>query len=205
MSDRNPVSGFLLSGDLVGESGSPIPRFEKNGVFLCGSYWRSRSGYSLSFFGKGAPVTILVKARILKIEKSGGTKIMARPKKDESLRKRKQISIRFSEAEYAKIVESAKKQNTTVTDYLRDRSVHGRVETTFRIIADPEEVKKAARELNGILANLQQIAKYYNAGGLYSWAMHDAIRGATDTVLTMLTVLKRMTGEGIGNYKTPVH
>ena len=129
---------------------------------------------------------------------------MARPEKDESLRKGKQISIRFSEAEYAKITELAKWQNTTVTDYLRDHSVHGKVETTFQIIADPEEVKKSARELSGILVNLQQISKYYNTGGTYSQAMQDAIRGATDAVLTMLAVLKRMAGEGIGNFKTSV-
>ena len=129
---------------------------------------------------------------------------MARPKKDESLRKGKQISIRFSEAEYAKITELTKRQNTTVTDYLRDRSVHGKVETTLQIIADPEEVKKAARELNGILVNLQQIAKYYNTGGLYSWALQETIREATDAVLTMLAVLKRMAGERIGNFKTSV-
>ena len=129
---------------------------------------------------------------------------MARPKKDESLRKGKQISIRFSEAEYAKITELTKRQNTTVTDYLRDRSVHGKVETTLQIIADPEEVKKAARELSGILINLQQISKYYNTSGTYSQAMQDAIRGATDDVLTMLAVLKKMAGEGIGNFKTSV-
>ena len=129
---------------------------------------------------------------------------MARPKKDESLRKGKQISIRFSETDYAKIAESAKKQNTTVTDYLRDRSVHGRVDTTFQIIADPEEVKKAARELNGILVNLQQISKSSNTGGLYSWALQETIREATDAVLTMLAVLKRMAGERIGNFKTSV-
>ena len=129
---------------------------------------------------------------------------MARPKKDESLRKGKQISIRFSEAEYTKIAESAKKQNTTVTDYLRNRSVHGTVDTTFQIIANPEEVKKAARELNGILVNLQQIAKYYNTGGTYSQAMQEAIRGAINSVLAMLAVLKRLAGEGIGNFKTSV-
>ena len=129
---------------------------------------------------------------------------MARPKKDESLRKGKQISIRFSEAEYAKITELAKKQNTTVTDYLRDRSVHGTVDTTFQIIANPEEVKIAARELNGILINLQQISKYYNTGGTYSQAMQDAIRGAINSVLAMLAVLKRLAGEGIGNFKTSV-
>lgn len=129
---------------------------------------------------------------------------MARPKKDESLRKGKQISIRFSEAEYTKITELAKKQNTTVTDYLRDRSVHGTVDTTFQIIANPEEVKIAARELNGILVNLQQISKYYNTGGTYSQAMQDAICGATDDVLTMLAVLKKKAGERIGNFKTSV-
>ena len=129
---------------------------------------------------------------------------MARPRKDETQRKGKQISIRFSEADYARIASAAKKQNTTVTDYLRDRSVHGKVETTLQIIADPEEVKKAARELSGILINLQQISKYYNTGGTYSQAMQDAIRGAPDDVLTMLAVLKKMAGEGIGNFKTSV-
>ena len=129
---------------------------------------------------------------------------MARPKKDESLRKGRQISVRFSETEYTKITELAKRQNTTVTDYLRNRSVHGTVDTTFQIIANPEEVKKAARELSGILINLQQISKYYNTSGTYSQAMQDAIRGATDDVLTMLAVLKKMAGERIGNFKTSV-
>ena len=82
--------------------------------------------------------------------------------------------------------------------------MHGKVETTLQIIADPEEVKKAARELNGILVNLQQIAKYYNTGGLYSWALQETIREATDAVLTMLAVLKKMAGERIGNFKTSV-
>ena len=67
-----------------------------------------------------------------------------------------------------------------------------------------EEVKKAARELNGILVNLQQISKHYNTGGTYSWALQETIREATDAVLTMLAVLKRMAGEGIGNFKTSV-
>lgn len=65
-------------------------------------------------------------------------------------------------------------------------------------------MKKAARELSGILINLQQISKYYNTSGTYSQAMQDAIRGATDDVLTMLAVLKKMAGEGIGNFKTSV-
>ena len=82
--------------------------------------------------------------------------------------------------------------------------MHGKVQTTFQIIADLEEVKKAARELSGILINLQQISKYYNTGGTYSQAMQDAILGATDDVLTMLAVLKKMAGEGIGNFKTSV-
>lgn len=129
---------------------------------------------------------------------------MARPKKDESLRKGKQISIRFSEADYERIASAAKRQDTTFTDFLRDRSVRGTVETTFQIITDPEEVKKAARELNGILVNLQQISKYYNTGGTYSQAMQDAIRGAINSVLAMLAVLKKMAGEGIGNFKTSV-
>ena len=53
---------FLLFGHLVGDFDSPNPRFEKNSVFLYGSYWRSRSGYSLSLLGKSVPMTILVKA-----------------------------------------------------------------------------------------------------------------------------------------------
>ena len=129
---------------------------------------------------------------------------MARPKKDESLRKGKQISIRFTETDYARIASAAKKQNTTVTGFLRDRSVHGKVETTLQIIVDPEEVKKSAKELYGILVNLQQISKHYNTGGTYSWALQETIREATDAVLTMLAVLKRMAGEGIGNFKTSV-
>ena len=48
---------FFLSGHLVGDFDSPIPRF-----FSVASTDRSRSGYSLSLLGKSVPMTILVKA-----------------------------------------------------------------------------------------------------------------------------------------------
>lgn len=55
---------FFLSGHLVGDFDSPIPRF-----FSVAPTDRSRSGYSLSLFGKAVPVTILVKDKIQKTAK----------------------------------------------------------------------------------------------------------------------------------------
>ena len=60
---------FLPSGHLVGDSDSPIPRVEKNGVFSEAPTDCSRSGYSLSLFRKAVPVTVLVLAQFLKTAK----------------------------------------------------------------------------------------------------------------------------------------
>ena len=113
---------------------------------------------------------------------------MARPKKDESLRKGKQISIRFSEAEYTKITELAKRQNTTVTDYLRDHSAHGKVETTFQIITDPEEVKERIspwhREWGEYLCFNRTFMKF--SDDLYRWLAEKNFVYGTDEETTLV-------------------
>lgn len=57
---------FLPSGHLVGDFDSPIPRFEKNGVFLWLLLIVVAADTAFPFLGKAVPVTILVKAKIQK-------------------------------------------------------------------------------------------------------------------------------------------
>lgn len=57
---------FLPSGHLVGDFDSPIPRFEKNGVFLWLLLIVVAADTAFPFLGKAVPMTILVKAKIQK-------------------------------------------------------------------------------------------------------------------------------------------
>ena len=66
---KNSVFGFCRLAILLG---IPIPQslgLRKTAFFSVAPTDRSRSGYSLSLFGKAVPMTILVKANIQKTAK----------------------------------------------------------------------------------------------------------------------------------------
>ena len=96
---------------------------------------------------------------------------MTRPKKDESLTKNKDVHLRMSETEYEILLERSTASNMTVSNFIRNALDRQNVIIKYEITADVPDIKKLIGELGKIGSNLNQIARYFNQGGIISSEM----------------------------------
>ena len=101
---------------------------------------------------------------------------MTRPKKDESLTKTKDVHLRMSETEYEILSERATATNMTISDFIRNALNTQNIVIKYELTADVPEIKKLIGEFGKIGSNLNQIAKYFNQGGIISSEMRTEIK-----------------------------
>ena len=89
-----------------------------------------------------------------------------------------------------------------MAEYIRQQAVHGSINTEYRIVADFPEIQKLTRELSAIGNNLNQIARYFNTGGLQSKSILEDINEAVSGIMEIRNVALRMAGEHNGNTET---
>ncbi len=124
---------------------------------------------------------------------------MTRPKKDEALTKTKDVHLRMNETEYEILLERATATNMTVSDFIRNALNSQNVITKYEIIADVKEIKKLIGELGKIGSNLNQIARYFNQGGIISSEMRKEIKKSLRDIYEMKYEVMRMTGDFRGS------
>ena len=124
---------------------------------------------------------------------------MTRPTKDESLTKNKDVHLRMSETEYEILLERATASNMTVSDFIRNALDKQNVIIKYEIIADVKEIKKLIGELGKIGSNLNQIARYFNQGGIISSEMRTEIKKSLRDIYEMKYEVMRMAGDFRGS------
>lgn len=124
---------------------------------------------------------------------------MTRPKKDESLTKTKDVHLRMSETEYEILFERATASNMTVSDFIRNALDKQNVIIKYEITADVKEIKKLIGEFGKIGGNLNQIARYFNQGGILSSEMKNEIRKSLRDIYEMKYEVMRMAGDFRGS------
>lgn len=124
---------------------------------------------------------------------------MTRPKKDEALTKTKDVHLRMNETEYEILLERATASNMTVSDFIRNALDKQNVITKYEIIADVKEIKKLIGELGKIGSNLNQIARYFNQGGVISSEMRTEIKKSLRDIYEMKYEVMRMAGDFRGS------
>ena len=127
---------------------------------------------------------------------------MARPRKNAAHRKNHVITVRLNDAQYELISGYAKDAGMRISDYIRTQLMKGNVEIRYQIVADFPELQKVTRELAGIGNNLNQIARYFNMGGLRSQAMQEEINKCIRAVMEIRKDVTELAGEYHGNLKT---
>ena len=100
---------------------------------------------------------------------------MARPKKDESIRRTHNVMVRFTDVEYALVSCSAEQAGYPVAVYVRKQAITEKLHVHYNIVADIAELRDFARQLSHIGNNLNQIAAFFNSGGIQSRAMLEEI------------------------------
>ena len=108
---------------------------------------------------------------------------MARPKKETEKYRNHRITIRFTDLEYS-IIETAARQ------------------ANIEIVADVPEIKELLAEFGKIGSNLNQIAKYFNQGGVLSQEMRGEINKRLRDLYEMKYKVMKMAGDFRGNTET---
>lgn len=124
---------------------------------------------------------------------------MTRPQKDESLTKNKDVHLRMSETEYEILLERSTASNMTVSNFIRNALDRQNVIIKYEITADVPDIKKLIGELGKIGSNLNQIARYFNQGGIISSEMRKEIKKSLRDIYEMKYEVMRMAGDFRGS------
>ena len=127
---------------------------------------------------------------------------MARPKKETEKYRNHRITIRFTDLEYSIIETAARQTNMSLAAYVRTQVLKGQVLTKIEIVTDVPEIKKLLAEFGKIGSNLNQIAKYFNQGGILSQEMRGEINKRLRDLYEMKYKVMEMAGDFHGNTET---
>ena len=127
---------------------------------------------------------------------------MSRTKKETEKYRNHRITIRFTDLEYSIIETAARQTNMSLAAYVRTQVLKGQVHTKIEIVTDVPEIKKLLAEFGKIGSNLNQIAKYFNQGGILSQEMRGEINKRLRDLYEMKYKVMEMAGDFHGNTET---
>ena len=105
------------------------------------------------------------------------------------------VTIRLTDTEFSIIENTAEQADMTISEYMRKQIMEGQVNTKFEVVADVKEIKKLIGELGKIGSNLNQIARYFNQGGIISSEMRTEIKKSLRDIYEMKYEVMRMAGD----------
>ena len=97
---------------------------------------------------------------------------MTRPQKEMDMKREHRVTIRLTDIEFSIIENAAEQAEMSISEYMRTQTMEGNVTARFEIVADVDEIKKLIGEFGKIGSNLNQIARYFNQGGIISSEMY---------------------------------
>ena len=124
-----------------------------------------------------------------------------RKNQDRALRKHR-ITVRFDDFEYENILSNAEDAGLSMSEYLRNQILHGKVEIHNHIVADFPKLEKLAQEFGAIGNNLNQLTRYFHMGGLKSKSMTDELTRCINEIMRMRKDVIEMAGEYHGYTQT---
>ena len=95
---------------------------------------------------------------------------MTRPQKETDMKREHRVTIRLTDTEFSIIENAATQAEMSISEYMRTQTMEGKVNARFEIVADVNQIKKLIGEFGKIGSNLNQIARYFNQGGILSSA-----------------------------------
>lgn len=124
---------------------------------------------------------------------------MTRPQKETDMKREHRVTIRLTDTEFSIIENAATQAEMSISEYMRTQTMEGKVNTRFEIVADVDEIKKLIGEFGKIGSNLNQIARYFNQGGILSSEMRNEIRKSLRDIYEMKYEVMKMAGDFRGS------
>lgn len=120
---------------------------------------------------------------------------MPKSKKEKTLTKTKDVHLRMNKTEYTLLIERARASDMTVSEFIRNTLNTQNVIIKYEITADVSEIKQLISQFGKIGNNLNQIARYFNQGGIISSEMKKEIRKALRDIYEMKYEVGKMVRE----------
>ena len=120
---------------------------------------------------------------------------MTRPQKETDMKREHRVTIRLTDTEFSIIENAATQAEMSISEYMRTQTMEGKVNARFEIVADVNQIKKLIGEFGKIGSNLNQIARYFNQGGVLSSEMRNEIRKSLRDIYEMKYEVMKMAGD----------
>ena len=124
---------------------------------------------------------------------------MTRPQKETDIKREHRVTIRLTDTEFSIIENAATQAEMSISEYMRTQTMEGKVNARFEIVADVNQIKKLIGEFGKIGSNLNQIARYFNQGGILSSEMRNEIRKSLRDIYEMKYEVMKMAGDFRGS------
>ena len=124
---------------------------------------------------------------------------MTRPQKETDMKREHRVTIRLTDTEFSIIENAATQAEMNISEYMRTQTMEGKVNARFEIVADVDQIKKLIGEFGKIGSNLNQIARYFNQGGILSSEMRNEIRKSLRDIYEMKYEVMKMAGDFRGS------
>ena len=124
---------------------------------------------------------------------------MTRPQKETDMKREHRVTIRLTDTEFSIIENAATQAEMSISEYMRTQTIEGKVNARFEIVADVNQIKKLIGEFGKIGSNLNQIARYFNQGGILSSEMRNEIRKSLRDIYEMKYEVMKMAGDFRGS------
>ena len=124
---------------------------------------------------------------------------MTRPQKETDMKREHRVTIRLTDTEFSIIENAATPAEMSISEYMRTQTMEGKVNARFEIVADVNQIKKLIGEFGKIGSNLNQIARYFNQGGVLSSEMRNEIRKSLRDIYEMKYEVMKMAGDFRGS------
>ena len=124
---------------------------------------------------------------------------MTRPQKETDMKREHRVTIRLTDTEFSIIENAATQAEMSISEYMRTQTMEGKVNARFEIVADVNQIKKLIGEFGKIGSNLNQIARYFNQGGILSSEIRNEIRKSLRDIYEMKYEVMKMAGDFRGS------
>ena len=124
---------------------------------------------------------------------------MTRPQKETDMKREHRVTIRLTDTEFSIIENAATQAEMSISEYMRTQTMEGKVNARFEIVADVNQIKKLIGEFGKIGSNLNQIARYFNQGGILSSEMRNEIRKSLRDIYERKYEVMKMAGDFRGS------
>ena len=116
--------------------------------------------------------------------------------KQNHLKYKNVITLKLTDIELNIVNRAATMAGLSRSEYIRQ--LIGTVHVRYEIVADMDDLKKLVGEYGKIGSNLNQIAKYFNTGGMRSLAMEDEIHQCIADLFKLRKKVLEMAGDTDG-------